>query len=78
MARNGETFAGEKLWKRREVEKSKTDFPTSLGNPAGGENPFHHGGTENSQSQKLTTKGTNDRRTVGLHPFPVLIRTHCG
>jgi hypothetical protein len=34
MARNGENFAGEKLWKRREVEKSKTDFPTSLGNPA--------------------------------------------
>jgi hypothetical protein len=34
MARNGETFAGEKLGKRREVEKSKTDFPTSLGNPA--------------------------------------------
>jgi hypothetical protein len=26
--------AREKLWKRREVEKSKSDFPTSLGNPA--------------------------------------------
>src|SRR5215472_14257011 len=24
----------ENLWKRREVEKSKIDFPTSLGNPA--------------------------------------------
>jgi hypothetical protein len=24
----------ERLWKSREVEKSKNDFPTSLGNPA--------------------------------------------
>ena len=27
-------FAARKLWKRPEVEKSKTVFPTSLGNPA--------------------------------------------
>ena len=27
-------FGGEKLWKRRKAEKSKTDFPALLGNPA--------------------------------------------
>jgi len=27
-------FGGEKLWKRRNPEKSKTDFPALLGNPA--------------------------------------------
>jgi len=27
-------FGGEKLWKRHKAEKSKTDFPALLGNPA--------------------------------------------
>jgi hypothetical protein len=27
-------FGGEELWKRRKAEKSKTDFPALLGNPA--------------------------------------------
>jgi hypothetical protein len=27
-------FGGEKLWKRRKAEKSKTDFPALFGNPA--------------------------------------------
>jgi hypothetical protein len=34
IPRNGEKNAArEKLWKRRKVEKSNTDFPTLLGNP---------------------------------------------